>query len=584
MRQCAFFISAGTRSTTTLYRVVLGVALVLLLHAVPPIYGQSDGLLHLNDETHRFLQSQKTLGHLPDAFLSHQPLSVYEAGRYLDTLARRDSAQHLLSTANRMTLARLRGHTARPGAAWAQRVFSVYENGQDLLATDGEQYAFQLNPQYYGHLGVAQHRQASRRFANTVPWRNTRGVRLSGRLGAHLYVESRLTENQWRPVWPAFAENTAPRTPHISFYETGDPYNYFNAVGVLGLKTRHVELRAGRDRNHWGRGQGSVVLSDYAPVYDQLQFRATLGPAQYSYLLARFLDARTQKAGSSGRFRGSRYAALHRLEWRMADGIDLAFFEGIVLGPDTLGVQRSSSGFDPAYLNPVTALRPVERDLGSPDNALLGIEGGWTVYPGARVYGQFVLDELRVPEIGNEWWANKWGWMLGVHLVDPGIPHLATRVELTRLRPYLYSHVTRATAFTHMGDGLGHPAGPNSVDVSFFVDLDPPGPWRTHLQAAWTVRGRNRTTDDGEVTENFGADATVPNGSRTDSYGIAHLQGIRQRQGLLDVAVEAEVLPHLHVSTAVRGQRIDDAQQGTDYYLSPRILLRWGLPYQSLRY
>lgn len=577
-------MSGDTLSVTTLYRIILGVALVLSLQAAPPVYGQTDGLLHLNDETHRFLQSQKTLGHLPDAFLSHQPLSVYEAGRYLDSLARRDSVQQLLSPADRTTLARLRGHTARPGAAWAQRIFSVYENGGDLLTTDGERYALQINPQYYGHLGLAHHRQASRRFANTVPWRNTRGVRLSGRLGEHLYVESRLTENQWRPVWPAFAENTAPRTPHISFYDSGDPYNYFNAVGVLGLKTRHIELRAGRDQNHWGGGQGSVVLSDYAPVYDQLQFRATLGPIQYNYLLARFLDARTQDAGPSGPFRASRYAALHRLEWRVTDRVDLGFFEGIVLGPDTLGVQRSRAGFDPAYLNPVTAFRPVERDLGSPDNALLGVEGGWTLYPGIRVYGQFVLDELRISEIGNQWWGNKWGWMLGAHVVDPGIPHLDTRVEVTRLRPYLYSHVTRATAFTHMGDGLGHPAGPNSLDVSFFVDVDPPGRWRTHLQAAWTVRGRNRTTEDGEVTENVGADATVSNASRTDSYGIAHLQGIRHRQGLLEVAVEAEVLPHLHVSTAVRGERVDDAQWGTDYYLSPRILLRWGMPFQSLRY
>jgi hypothetical protein len=561
-------------------RVLLVAVLLAVLPAAPAARAQTDGLLTLDDETHRFLEAQRTKGHLPGAFLTHRPLSVYEARRYLDSLAARDSATQLLTAAHRQQLARLRGGRARPGAAWAQRSFSLYENGRDLLSFEGERYAFQLNPRYYGHLGPTLRQETSGRFANDVAWRNTRGLRFSGHVGDHLFFESRVSENQWRPVWPAFENNTAPRVGHISFYDDGDPYNFFEATGVVGLRSRHFEVRLGRARNHWGPGQGSVFLSDYGTVYDQAQVRATLGPLQYSYLLARFLDTETQ-AVASGPRRPSRYGVFHHLTVHATDALTFDLYEGVIMGRDTTAGGRN---FDPAYLNPAVVFRPVERDLGSGGNALLGVGGEWRPLSGAALYGQFVLDELRVSEIGNQWWANKWGWMLGLHVVEPGVPHLSARLEAARLRPYLYSHRTSASAFTHMGDVAAHPAGPNSVDLSLFLNYEPPGPWRALLSASWTVRGRNAVGPDGGVTANYGGDPTTPSRSRVRRYGVSMLQGIRQRHGALDAALGYEVLPNLRVTGALRAERLVDAERGTDYYLSPRLLLSWGLPFQQLRY
>jgi len=552
----------------------------LLAVACAPARAQTDGLLDLDDETHRFLQAQKTKGHLPNAFLSHQPLSVYEAQRYLDSLAVRDSAERILSSANRRRLARLRGRRERPGADWAHDTFGLYANGRDMVSLSGDRYALQVNPRYYGYLGPSTHTEASGRFTNGMAWRNTRGIRLSGHVGDHLFVESRVSENQWRPVWPSFGSNTAPRVGHISFYDNGDPYNYFEGTGIVGLRSKHFEVRLGRDRNHWGPGQGSVFLSDYGSVYDQAQIRATLGPVQYDYMLTRFLNAETRSV-ASGPQRPSRYGVFHRLVVHVTERFEMSLYEGVIMGRDTVG---ADAGFDPAYLNPVVVFRPVERSLGSGGNTFLGAGATWTPVSGARLYGQFVLDELRVPEIGNQWWANKWGWTAGLHLVDPGVPHLSMRMEASRLRPYLYSHRTGASAFTHMGDVLGHPAGPNSYDLSTFVNYEPPGPWRVLLHASYTVRGRNETGADGTVTENYGSDATVSSRTRVRRYGVSILQGIRQRQAVLDAAVAYEVLPHLRVTAALRGERVSDAQRGADHYLSPRLILNWGLPFQSLRY
>jgi hypothetical protein len=562
-------------------RLLLCAALLAVAILGRPARAQTDGLLQLDDETQRFLQAQQTKGHLPDAFLSHQPLSVYEAQRYLDSLAVRDSAAQILTPANRRQLARLRGATARPGAGWAQRTFSLYDNGRDLISVTGEDYALQLNPRFYGHLGPAVHSEESGRFVNGTAWRNTRGLRFSGHVGDHLFFESRFSENQWRPVWPSFADNTAPRVGQISFYEDGDPYNFFEATGIVGFRSRHFELRAGRARNHWGPGQGSVFLSDFSTVYDQAQIRATLGPIQYSYLLARFLDAESETVASGPR-RPSRWGVFHHLTIHATDNLTLDLYEGVIMARDTTA---GGSNFDPAYLNPAVVFRPVERDVGSGGNAMLGMGGSWrpSFVGNTELYGQFVLDELRVPQIGNQWWANKWGWMLGLHVVEPGVPHLSARVEAARLRPFLYSQRTAASAFTHLNDLVGHPAGPNSVDLSVFLDYEPPGPWRGLVAASWTVSGRNPIADDGSVV-NVGGGALLPSDTRARSFGVGLLDGVRRTHGLLDAALEYELLPNLRVTAALRAERLVDDVRGTDVYLSPRLLLNWGLPFQQLRY
>src|SRR5690625_7433600 len=52
-------------------------------------------------------------------------------------------------------------------------------------------------------------------------------------------------------------------------------------MGTVGVQTRFVDIRAGRDRNRWGDGLSSMFLSDYPPEYDQVQIRPTFWRLQY---------------------------------------------------------------------------------------------------------------------------------------------------------------------------------------------------------------------------------------------------------------------------------------------------------------
>ena len=235
-------------------------------------------------------------------------------------------------------------------------------------------------------------------------------------------------------------------------------------------------------------------------------------------------------------------------------------------------------GFDIAYLNPIIFYRAVERELGSPDNALVGIGGSWIVSPGWKAYGQFLLDELVVSEIGDEWWGNKWGWLAGIHATNLGVESLDVRAEMAWQRPYLYAHSYPPNAVVHYGDGLGHPAGPNSIDASLSIQYQPPSRWQAGLNLALTRRGRNTET------QNFGADPTRDNDSRVRDRPVPILQGVRQDRLLMEVHVGWEILPRLFAETAVHAEIIDDEMRGRTNRINPRLTLRWGLPFDSLRY
>ncbi|MFQ5568409.1 MAG: capsule assembly Wzi family protein [Rhodothermales bacterium] len=549
--------------------------LAVLLGPVTSAWAQQDGLLQINDPLHRFLLRQQTLGRLPDAVLSHQPLSAYEARQYLDSL---DAGT--LSRVDRQLYARFRGTAPGPGVSTFRKVIPfAFRNGRDFISAEGEDFALQVNPLFYLTYGRARQSQRDDREASVPVWQNTRGLRASGHIGKHIFFETRLEENQRRDAWPAFALDTAPRLGSTKFDRDGQFYDYFVATGIAGFRSKHFEVRLGRDRNRWGFGKGSLMLSNFAPVFDQLQIRTTVWRLQYTNLFVKLSDQSPEDLFTS--VVPSKYGAFHRLAIRVSNRIQVALFESVIFSsPDSLGLR--AGGFELSYLNPIILYRAVESDLVNPDvnpdNVLLGGSFSWVAWPGVRLYTELLIDELKVNQIGKKWWGNKWGWMAGLHLADVPLKNLSLRFEYARLRPYLYSHQSSLSAYIHYNDLLGHPAGPNASDVAFFLDYQPTTRLRAALNLAYTRRGRNTST------QNFGSDPSLSFGTRVSDTDVRLLQGIRQTHLLVEAYLGYELLPDVYLEAAFKAESIDDAETGTDRYVAPFVMLRWGLPFQSLQY
>ena len=552
------------------WRTFVGCLLAFLIAG--SALAQQDGLLQLNDPLHQFLLRQQVFGRLPDAFLSHQPLSAYEARRYLDSLA---ASADDFSPVDAQLYARFLGQAPGPGVAAAQKLLPfAFRNGHDFISTQDEEYAFQVNPLVYLTYGRARQTQRDDRDASVAVWQNTRGARASGHIGKNIFFETRLQENQRRDAWPAFqaADETAPRLGNSKFED--DTYDYWFITGVVGFRSKYFEVRFGRDHNRWGFGRNSVVLWNYATTYDQLQIRPTFWRLQYTNLFTTLSDPNPDQ----NNFVPRRYGAFHRLAMNLTDRLQAEIFEAIMFASsDSLGLR--DSGFDVAYLNPVIFYRAVEIErAGRLDNALLGGGLSWVATPGLRFHTQLLLDELQVSQIGKGWWANKWGWIAGIDLVDWPLNNVLLRLEYARLRPYLYSHRTPTSAYLHYNDLLGHPAGPNTQDVTLSLDVQPIERLRAVLNLAYTQRGRNT------ATENYGSDPSISSNSRVSDTDVSLLQGVRQKQWLVEAYLSYEWLPNAYLDLALRAESIDDAETGLDRYVAPMVTLRWGLPFQSVRY
>ena len=581
-----------------------------LLTWAPEVRAQSEGLLQPEDDVHRFLERQRTLGTLSDAELGAQPLSTYRAYALLDSLARRDSlarlgeaergrdplllgptrpARRALSRLDRQLLARYRGAVVGGvfGPAVAART-ALYGDGRAFARVEGQvtggaSYALEAEPLAFLEAGPGRQTAVDGADPSPFVYSAARGVRAAGRLG-RVFFDGRVEETQRRvPLGESSGAGigTAPRLGFVAFPEGRGPtpvYDYILSTGVVGYTGPSFEARFGRDRNRWGPGRGSVILSNYAAPYDALQLRWRVWRVAFQSLFARSIDLPDVDGLAPQHF-----VAAHRLALDVGAGVEVEVFEAVAFATDTTDLGRRG-GFELAYLNPFQLYRGTERDIGSPDNVLLGAGGAWRPVGGVRLYAQGVLDELVASAFTEDDWRNKWGFVLGAQLADPGVPGLGRihgldlGAEYARLRPYLYAHRSLQTSYTNLGDGLAHPAGPNASDLALSARYRPGPDAEVSIDVVRTVRGRNTP----EL--NFGADPTRPYTDRVGDTGIETLQGVRQTEWLVEAQAGIRLLPDVVGGLAVRARSIDDALDGPRRYAAPLVFLRWGRPYLSARF
>ena len=155
------------------------IAIGLISQTIPALC-QTDGLLQIDDMSSRFLLRLETKGLLENSHLSHQPISVYEASRHLDSI---DVESRELTDLDRATLEMMRGEKpGLGGGILTDWIPKLYENGRDFLSVTGDDYDLQFNPILYLGAGGTVASARPDRDSRDVTWKNTRGVRVSGRV------------------------------------------------------------------------------------------------------------------------------------------------------------------------------------------------------------------------------------------------------------------------------------------------------------------------------------------------------------------------------------------------------------------
>ena len=310
---------------------------------------------------------------------------------------------------------------------------------------------------------------------NKTTWQDSKGFQFGGTIGKKFSFYTSAYENQ--ATFPDYLNSYIAKTSVVpgqglSNYfpgksNTKTDYSYTTAI-LSYSPNKYVNFTLGQDKIFIGDGYRSMLLSDFAANYPLFKVTANIGNVQYSAIWTSMQDTRAPKLSYDSGFR-KKGGVFHYLDWNVNNRLSFGFFDAIIWADkDDLGNPR---GFDPTYINPFIFLRPVERNNGSPDNALVGFTSKYKVSAGATVYGQFILDELEAKNFFSNKGSvrNKWGAQLGIRGANLlKIERLNYLLEYNTERPFTYSSrphgnskTTTIGNYAHFSEPLAHPFGAN---------------------------------------------------------------------------------------------------------------------------
>lgn len=383
---------------------------------------------------------------------------------------------------------------------------------------------------------------------------NTRGIEVKGMIDEKIGFYSMITENQFR--MPGYVNDRIGEIEAVpgenfwkAFKETG--YDFFTAKGYLNFRpTRSIRVKFGYDKNFIGNGYRSMILSDYAGNYTHLRVDTKVWKLHYTNIFADLTAdlvtrPRVGVIDQGNRPLSKKFMTFHRLDWKIRKNLSVGLFESIMFGGDT----ATGRTFDINFLNPIIFYRAVEGNVGSGSgNAILGTDFKWNFLGRFSVYGQLVIDEFRLERIRarDGWWANKFAGQLGLKYINvAAVDGLDFQLEYNAARPYIYSHTTKRTSYSHFNQSLAHPLGGNFNELLAIVRYVPNDKLLLQAKAFFMAQGLDT------AGSNFGSDILKPNTTRfrhnASDTGHQQLQGNLTQTVLLDFGVSYMIGHHVFV-------------------------------------
>ncbi len=361
---------------------------------------------------------------------------------------------------------------------------------------------------------------------------SSRGVTFRGCIANKIGFSSTIVDNQERgPTYFQQEVNDLRALPGAGFYKVFKShlgfYDYFDGRGYVTFSaTKYINFQLGYDKNFIGNGYRSLFLSDWGNSYLFAKINTRIWKLNYQNLFMELMPQFT-KIGDS--LLPRKYAAMHHLSMNVTKWLNIGLFEGVVFG--------RKNHFDFQYLNPIIFYRHIEGTVGSPDNAVAGIDFKANILHRLQFYGQLLLDEFILSKIKNDPtnWTNKVGFQLGGKYIDAfGVKNLDLQVEMNRVRPFTYSHYDTIANYTHYNQPLAHPLGANFQEFIGIVHYQPFPKWNLYARGIFYFKGLDT------LNANFGGNIFRSYNSRVSESGYSIGNGNKATcfNGLLNVSYE----------------------------------------------
>ncbi|MDP4283352.1 MAG: hypothetical protein Q8891_02940 [Bacteroidota bacterium] len=379
---------------------------------------------------------------------------------------------------------------------------NFYVTKPNLVEVNTKDFFLALNP-------VIEFKSGAESGNSESLYYNKRGVTLRGRIANKIGFSTTITDNQERG--PLFFQSRVAEfnaVPGVGFYKKfkKNGQDYFDGRGYFTFNvTKYIDIQFGYDKNFIGDGYRSLFLSDDGDSYLFLKLNTKIWKFDYENL---FMELMPQFVKNGDNLLDRKYAAMHQLSVNLTKWLNVGVFEGVIFG--------RKNRFDFEYLNPIIFLRHIEGTLGSPDNAVAGLNFKANAAHHFQFYGQLLLDEFQANKIlkNDGYWANKFGYQLGIKYIDAfKINNLDLQLETNRVRPFTYSHYDSIANYTHYNQPLSHPLGANFQEWIGILKYQPAPRWYVDARAIYYKQGLD------SAGINFGSNPFELYNTRTQDFG-----------------------------------------------------------------
>jgi hypothetical protein len=445
--------------------VICSIIILGMTNSLSKIYAQQAILNNNNDELKLINKVELLQGSFATQFnLADQQIGAACVAEYLDSAVL--SEDKVLNYNIKQLQQNYSEWFTQSDASNTKRWFY---KGADMYQTpEKENYFVAINPIINYQHGIERNDTSGTKFLNI------RGFDIRAHIKKRIYLYTQLTENQERG--PSYVQqfignvNQVPGAAYIkAFNKPGyrGGYDYSLARGHIAYNVlpKHLDIAFGHDRFFIGDGYRSLFLSDFSTnaLFAKLDLRFwKLHYRTIFFELMPYLDFTRDV------LRPRKYAAMHHATFHFKPWLNVGVFEGVIHG--------RKNHFEFQYLNPIIFYRTIEQAIGSPDNAVVGLDFRVIPLKRTEVYGQLLIDEfvLGALRARNGDWRNKQAIQLGVKHVDlAGVKNLDVQVEYNRIRPFTYSYYDSVADYTHYNQSLAHPNGANLSELIAIARYQP---------------------------------------------------------------------------------------------------------------
>jgi hypothetical protein len=361
---------------------------------------------------------------------------------------------------------------------------------------------------------------------------NSRGFNIRGRIADRIGFYASVVDNQERgPSYFSQEIKDLRAVPGYGFFKSfkrdTTAVDYFDARGYLTFNAaKFFDFQIGYDKNFIGNGYRSLFLSDWGNSYLFVKLNTKIWKFNYQNLYMELMPQFVKRGDS---LLDRKYAAMHHLSMNITPWLNVGLFESVIFG--------RRNRFDFQYLNPIIFYRHIEGTVGSPDNAVAGMDFKANVAHRFQFYGQLLLDEFIIKNIRSKKhsWTNKFGFQLGTKYIDAfGIRNLDLQLEANRVRPFTYSHYNAVSNYTHYNQPLAHPLGANFQEFIGIARYQPAPKWYIMGRAFYYYKGLDT------AGVNLGGNIFLDNSTRPsdDGFTVAGGNKLTVFNGILDVSYE----------------------------------------------